>query len=53
MAILGEEYGEACKEAVDIHWNRVDIGFSGLRKELVQLAAVAIAIIEHIDELSQ
>ena len=53
MAILGEEYGEACKESVEVHWQGVDIGFSGLRTELVHLAAVAVAIVEHIDELRE
>ena len=39
MAILGEEVGEVCKAALE---NDAD----GFRKELIQVAAVALAIIE-------
>jgi len=49
MAILGEEYGEACKEAVELTFGKGD--FPLLREELVQIAAVAVAIIEQIDEV--
>jgi hypothetical protein len=48
-AILGEEFGEVCMEAVDLHWGRSE-DIQALRKELVQLAAVSVQIIEHIDE---
>ena len=41
-AVLGEEFGEACKE-----WLERDI--RRLREELVQVAAVAVAWIEEID----
>jgi len=55
MSILTEEVGEAAREANQAHWapdapiarDRVH----ALRRELVQTAAVAVQIIEHIDEL--
>lgn len=65
MAILTEEVGEASKEAVDYHFkNLADGGFAGMiapneatqkrrlgrfRKELIQVAAVAVQIIEDLD----
>ena len=42
LAILGEEFGEACEA-----WLRPDP--SQYRKELIQVAAVAIAAIESLD----
>jgi hypothetical protein len=54
MAILTEEVGEASKEALEHHWagthypvdhERLD----RLRTELVQVAAVAVAMIESLD----
>ena len=45
LVILGEEYGEACKEALEE--NNCDY-----RKELVEVAAVAVAAIECLDRLS-
>lgn len=56
MAILGEEYGEACGEANRYHWSHTlpsPDTLRALREELVQTAAVAVAIIEHIDELME
>jgi NTP pyrophosphatase (non-canonical NTP hydrolase) len=41
-AVLGEEFGEVCKA-----WLERDV--AGLRDELVQVAAVAVAWIEEID----
>ena len=41
-AVLGEEFGEVCKA-----WLERDV--SGLREELIQVAAVALAWIEEID----
>jgi NTP pyrophosphatase (non-canonical NTP hydrolase) len=41
-AVLGEEFGEVCKA-----WLERDI--AGLREELIQTAAVAIAWIEELD----
>jgi hypothetical protein len=51
MSILGEEYGEACQEA-----NRVFFSSNShvnLRAELVQVAAVAVAAIEHLDRIDE
>lgn len=48
MVILGEEFGEACQVALaDVFKNRAPSG--DYRKELVQVAAVAIAAIECMD----
>jgi hypothetical protein len=48
--ILGEEFGEACKEALEFDQPYVDDeNISKLRAELVQVAAVAAAWIEHLD----
>jgi NTP pyrophosphatase (non-canonical NTP hydrolase) len=44
-AVLGEEHGECCKA-----WLERDL--DGLRRELVQVAAVAVAWIEEIDNLA-
>ena len=54
MAILGEEYGEACKGALEAHFTGyVQTGdYSQYRKELVQVAAVAIAALENLDRVS-
>ncbi len=41
-AVLGEEFGEVCKA-----WLERDI--TNLREELVQVAAVAVAWVEEID----
>ncbi len=41
-AVLGEEFGEVCKA-----WLERDV--EGLRTELVQVAAVAVAWVEEID----
>lgn len=56
MSLLTEEVGEACKDANEINW--VKDGSRGaqaekleaLRTELIQVAAVAVAIVEHLDE---
>jgi hypothetical protein len=47
MLILGEEYGEACKEANEAIFRTSEL--SKVRKELIQTIAVAVAIIEGID----
>jgi len=44
MMILGEEYGEACKAGNECYFR--DESLDKLRKELVQTAAVALAILE-------
>ena len=46
--ILGEELGEFCQEALRDHFG--DRKSPNLRAEAVQVAAVALAIIEAIDE---
>ena len=54
IAILTEEVGEASKEAVDYHFSNLNQSdkeiLDRFRKELVQVAAVAVQVIEHIDE---
>lgn len=47
LMILGEEVGEANKAALEAHFNGVC--YSDYRKELVQVAAVAVAMIECLD----
>jgi hypothetical protein len=56
MAVLSEEVGEAAKEVVDFiiagsksDTNNAKIHLELLRKELVQVAAVAVAWIEALD----
>lgn len=63
IAILTEEVGEASKEAVDYHFENDISDFTAVRrkqsnkirlqdfrKELIQVAAVAVQIVEHIDQ---
>lgn len=47
LAILGEEYGEVCKEVAETQLRPLDVPH--LREELVQTAAVCVAWIEAID----
>ncbi len=58
MTILGEEYGEACKATVEYLAvkGRQSKGsaarsarWAEIRAELIQTAAVAVSIIEHMD----
>ena len=65
IAILTEEVGEAAKEAVDYHFKNPYVNAANMkiypdqgiqnarkaryRKELVQVAAVAVAMIESLD----
>lgn len=52
MTILGEEFGEACKAALEATFNGEklpDACLSEYRVELVQTAAVAVAAIESLD----
>ncbi len=54
IAILGEEYGEASKEAVDFHFcykgsQEQPAILERLKTELIQTAAVAIQIVECIE----
>ena len=48
LVILGEEYGEACKEAVEVFFDS-DNSYDNYREELVHAAAVAVAAIECLD----
>lgn len=57
-AILGEEYGEVCKETLEFEFAPFsqtpymhEILLLSLRDELIQTAAVAIAWIECIDKV--
>lgn len=57
MSILGEEYGEAAREANWSFWSTVPVESAGhrhgLREELIQTIAVAVAMVEHIDEVDE
>jgi hypothetical protein len=51
VAILGEEYGEVCRAACE-NWHGVsDEQARQYREELVQVAAVAVAMIESLDRV--
>ena len=50
IAILTEEVGEAAKEAIENHFEYPNNeGLTNYRKELVQVAAVAVQMIECFD----
>lgn len=50
IAILGEEFGEASKEALEHHFKYAgNEGLANYRKELIQVAAVAVSMIECLD----
>lgn len=50
IAILGEEFGEASKEALENHFKYANnTGLANYRKELIQVAAVAVQMIECLD----
>jgi hypothetical protein len=51
LGILAEEFGEAAVEANQLRWSHENASLENLRTELVQTAAVAAAIVEHIDEV--
>ena len=48
LAILGEEYGEACKAALQ---HEEDVYITDFSTEFIHVAAVAIAIVECIDRI--
>ena len=50
LAILGEEYGEACKAAVQYHFEGGSL--LAYRKELLHTAAVAAAAVECLDRFN-
>lgn len=47
MLILSEEFGEAAKEANEIHFRQKSV--DEYRAELIQVAAVAVAAIDALD----
>ena len=47
LGILGEEFGEVCKEIAESQARPLDVAH--LREELIQTAAVAVAWVEAID----
>lgn len=49
--ILGEEFGEVCKAANELHWSGAP--FDDLRMELIQVAAVAVSWVERIDRAAK
>src|SRR5690606_24426312 len=49
-AILTEETGEVAEASLRALWGQ-DATLDHLREELIQVAAVAVHIVEHIDEL--
>lgn len=58
MTVLGEEFGEACQAILRSREDGVlpaqkSVLLGHARNELVQVAAVAVAAIEHLDELTQ
>lgn len=50
ITILTEEVGETAQEALNAHFNGKPV--DDLRAELVQVAAVAACIVEHIDRIA-
>lgn len=46
LAILGEEYGEAARAALERAGSSNDVHGADLEKELIQIAAVAVAWVE-------
>lgn len=51
LAILAEEFGEAARGINEFHF-RGDAYLEDIRLELIQTAAVAVAIVEYIDRTS-
>lgn len=56
IAILGEEYGEVCKDALKMYFGGAESGkpvhhtrIKLYREELIQVAAVAVAAVESLD----
>lgn len=48
MAIIGEEYGEATREAVKIEMNEQDADLSNLKMELIQTEATCIKMLNSL-----
>lgn len=59
LAILSEELGEVNKAALEVHFAGHFVGYeltgdySQYRKELIEVAAVAVAAIESFDRLNE
>lgn len=49
VACLGEEFGEACRALLESRHAANDVHGKDLRKELIQVAAVAVAWVEYLD----
>lgn len=49
LGILTEELGEAAKEVNEIHFRPTKDTYEKLRAELIQTAAVAVAMIQSLD----
>jgi len=51
LSILGEEFGEVCKATCEAHFAEYKTtgDYSEYRKELIQVAAVAVAMVESYD----
>lgn len=49
LMILGEEVGEANKAALEAHFKYEGANWEEYRKELIQIAAVAVAMVETYD----
>ena len=51
LAILMEEVGEASKEGLEAHFSQFYAhgNYTRMRKELIQVAAVAVAMVESLD----
>ena len=48
-AILGEEVGEVQKAALEWHFKHPNASLEEYRKELIQVAAVAVSMVESLD----
>lgn len=54
MAILGEEFGELCQAVNETHFDngpeeRAKGGYENMRREAIQVAAVAVGFLECLD----
>lgn len=50
LMILGEEVGECNQAALEVHFDyKTGKTYNDLREELVQVAAVAVAVVESLD----
>lgn len=49
LAIIGEEFGEAMREAVKIEMDEPDKSISNLKKELIQTIVTCVRALKNID----